>query len=123
MPSKTFWAHDLFSARDDAIQHEIEAFDQFRKYIKENPKSEAALMIKSPGRKRKAFSALESDKESDDNAASSEAGEDTGGDDGGGPGSGNGRGGGGEGGGVEGDKGDGGEGNEGQSSNGGNGTC
>lgn len=65
-------------------------------------------MVKTPGRKRKAFSALESDKEGGDDAASGEVGEDTGGGDGDGdgdgPGSGDGRGGGSEG--------EGGEGNE-----------
>jgi hypothetical protein len=60
------------SARNNAIDDEIEAFDQFQTYIKDNPESEAALAIKSAGRKRKAFCTLEADEEDGDG---SEAGE------------------------------------------------
>lgn len=57
--------HALSSLRNNGIKDEIDAFDNFRKYIKDNPESEAATMIKSAGRKRKAFCILEGDEGSE----------------------------------------------------------
>jgi hypothetical protein len=65
----------LSSLRDDAIKDEIDAFDQFRKYIKEHPESDAALTVNSAGQKRKAFRSLEADEVDGEENIGSEAGD------------------------------------------------
>jgi hypothetical protein len=65
----------LSSSRNNDIEDEIRAYEQFRKYIKDNPESEAALTVKSAGRKRKAFCIMGADDEdSEDETGSPDSG-------------------------------------------------
>lgn len=68
-------AHNLSSSHDSNIEDEIRAHEQFQKFIKDNPISDAALTIKSAGRKRKAFCMAEADDEDSEDEPGSPGGE------------------------------------------------